>query len=89
MVRGLVGAGAPGGLYCGGRRDGGDAGAGPGNEAVLFDPMCGAKERRLANEAQVGAPLAGAGVAIVVVLLDAGRFVGHIYHVHDGRNDEV
>jgi len=49
----------------------------------------GAKERRLAGEAQVGAPLAGAGVAIVVVLLDAGRFVGHIYHVHDGCNDEI
>ena len=89
VVRGLVGAGAPGGLYCGGGRDGGDAGAGPGNGAATLDPMRGAKERRLANEAQVGAPLAGAGVAIVVVLLDAGRFVGHVYHVHDGRDDEV
>ena len=76
-------------LYCGGGRDGRDADAGPGNGAATLNPVCGTKERRLANKAQVGAPLAGAGVAIVVVLLDAGRFVGHVYHVHDGRNDEI
>lgn len=77
------------GLYCGGGRDGGDAGAGPGNGAATLDPVCGAKERRLAGEAQVGAPLAGASVAIVVVLRNARCFFGHVKHIHDGRDNEV
>ena len=76
-------------LYCGGGRDGRNACAGPGNGAATLDPMRGAKHGRLAGEAQIRAPFAGAGVAIVVVLLDAGRLVGHVYHVHDGRDDEV
>ena len=55
----------------------------------MVNPMCGAKERRLALQAEVAAPLTGAVVAIFVVDFNAGRFVCHVKHVHDGRDDEI